>query len=63
VGEYLADQLLLPLALAGGGAFRTLRPTRHTTTNTQVLQKFLDIPVVCEQHAEDDWIIRLGACH
>lgn len=63
VGEYLADQLLLPLALAGGGAFRTLRPTRHTTTNTQVLQKFLDIPVVCEQHAEDDWIIRLVDGH
>lgn len=63
VGEYLADQLLLPLALAGGGAFRTLRPTRHTTTNIQVLQKFLDIPVVCEQHAEDDWIIRLVDGH
>ena len=60
IGEYLADQLLLPLALTGGGAFRTLRPSLHTMTNIKVLQMFLDIPVVCDQHAEDDWCIALG---
>lgn len=30
VGRYLADQLLLPLALAGSGAFRTLEPSART---------------------------------
>src|SRR5690606_9591286 len=29
VGPHLADQLLLPLALSGGGSFRTLSPTDH----------------------------------
>jgi RNA 3'-terminal phosphate cyclase (ATP) len=41
VGEHLADQLLLPLALAGGrGEFRTLPPTQHTRTNIDVIHRF-----------------------
>ena len=40
-GEHLADQLLLPLALAGGGAFRTLPLTRHASTNIDVIRQFL----------------------
>lgn len=42
VGEHLADQLLLPLALAGGGTFRTGPLTEHTTTNMAVIRRFLD---------------------
>lgn len=45
VGEYLADQLLIPLALAGGGAFRTVPLTRHSTTNADVIGRFLGIEV------------------
>lgn len=41
VGPYLADQLLLPLALAGGGAFRTLPLSHHATTNIEVIRAFL----------------------
>jgi RNA 3'-terminal phosphate cyclase (ATP) len=41
----LADQLLIPLALAGGGSFATLSPTRHTTTNAEVIKAFLDIEI------------------
>ncbi|MGB3969880.1 MAG: RNA 3'-terminal phosphate cyclase, partial [Planctomycetota bacterium] len=43
VGEHLADQLLLPMALAGGGAFRTMPPSLHTTTNAQVIRRFLPV--------------------
>jgi RNA 3'-terminal phosphate cyclase (ATP) len=43
VGSHLADQLLLPLALAGSGSFRTRTPTQHTTTNIEVVQKFLPV--------------------
>lgn len=50
-GPYLADQLLLPLALAGGGAFTTLPPTRHTHTNIAVIQKFLDVTFAVEELA------------
>jgi hypothetical protein len=35
VGENLADQLLLPLALAGTGSFLTHSPTRHTKTSIE----------------------------
>lgn len=38
VGPYLADQLLLPLALAGSGRFRTGRPSSHTLTNMAVIK-------------------------
>jgi len=43
VGEYLADQLLLPLALARGGAFRTTDLSSHARTNIAVVQTFLDV--------------------
>ncbi|MBI2947909.1 MAG: RNA 3'-terminal phosphate cyclase [Verrucomicrobia bacterium] len=45
VGEHLADQLLLPLALAGGGSFITFPLSAHTTTNIEVLKRFLPIEV------------------
>jgi RNA 3'-terminal phosphate cyclase (ATP) len=38
VGRHLADQLLIPSALARGGTFRTLSPTLHSTTNAEVIQ-------------------------
>ena len=45
VDEHLADQLLVPMALAGGGVFRTTTPSLHTTTNAAIVQRFLDVPV------------------
>ena len=43
VGEHLADQLLIPIALAGGCAFKTGKLSRHTRTNIDVISKFLSI--------------------
>jgi RNA 3'-terminal phosphate cyclase (ATP) len=46
IDPYLADQLLLPLALASGrSTFTTQRLTQHTLTNAQLIQQWLDIPV------------------
>lgn len=42
VGEHLADQLLLPMAMAGRGRFRTFAPSRHSRTNARVIESFLD---------------------
>ena len=39
VGRHLADQLVLPLALAGGGSFRTLPPTQHTRTQLDIIPR------------------------
>ncbi len=43
VGRHLADQLLLPIALAGGGSFTTMIPDNHVTTNLEVIEKFLPV--------------------
>jgi RNA 3'-terminal phosphate cyclase (ATP) len=40
VGPHLADQLLLPLAIAGG-AFITTKPTQHTLTNMETINAFI----------------------
>jgi RNA 3'-terminal phosphate cyclase (ATP) len=48
VGEHLADQLLLPMALAGGGAFVTFPLSPHAETNIHVLKEFLPIEVRTE---------------
>lgn len=43
VGRRLADQLLIPLALAGGGSFSTGPLSRHTETNMEVIEAFLPV--------------------
>lgn len=47
VGVFLADQLVLPLALAGAGCYVTLPPSGHTLTNIRVVQAFLPLDVRC----------------
>lgn len=41
VGRHLADQLLIPMALAGGGSFTTTAPDSHLESNIAVIEKFL----------------------
>jgi RNA 3'-terminal phosphate cyclase (ATP) len=41
VGECLADQLLLPMALAGGGSYVTLPLSMHSKTNVETIRTFL----------------------
>lgn len=43
VGEYLADQLMLPLALAGSGGFTTEAVSMHAKTNAAVIEQFLPV--------------------
>ena len=58
VGEHLADQLLLPLALAGGGCFHTLAPSGHTLTNIEVIRLFTGSAVRAERQAGTDrWAV------
>ena len=59
VGVHLADQLLLPLALSGGGSYVTLQPSRHTTTNIAVLQQFMALKIDCNELGPDRWSIEL----
>lgn len=45
VGEHLADQLLLPMSIGAGGRFVTGVPSLHTTTNIDVIRRFLDVEI------------------
>jgi RNA 3'-terminal phosphate cyclase (ATP) len=60
VGTYLADQLLLPLALAGGGSYLTLKPSLHTSTNIAVIQQFLNIDFKINQLDTDTCFINIA---
>ena len=42
-GEHLADQLLLPFALAGGGSFSAVTVNMHAKTNMEIIGKFLPV--------------------
>lgn len=57
VGEYLADQLLLPMALAGQGSFTTPALSSHLGTNCLVIEKFLSVRHVFE---ESDGVVRVS---
>lgn len=49
VGEYLADQLMLPFALAKSGSYRTLPLSQHSKTNLEVIKLFLDTKIRMEE--------------
>jgi RNA 3'-terminal phosphate cyclase (ATP) len=56
---YLADQLLLPLALAGGGRFTTLKPSAHTDTNAAVVRTLLPVDYQAHELGSDRWSITI----
>jgi RNA 3'-terminal phosphate cyclase (ATP) len=60
IGPYLADQLLIPMALAGGGTFRTGRLTPHAATNIAVISRFIDTPIR-EGTTGESVLVRIGA--
>lgn len=44
-GKYLADQILVPMAICGKGGFTTLKPSMHMLTNMEIIKQFLDIDI------------------
>ncbi|HBF51156.1 MAG TPA: RNA 3'-terminal phosphate cyclase [Massilia sp.] len=52
VGEHLADQLMLPLALAGGGRFTLSTVSGHAATNAAVIERFLPVSVRFERDGQ-----------
>jgi RNA 3'-terminal phosphate cyclase (ATP) len=57
-GPYLADQLLLPFALAGGGSFTTVKPSDHARTAADVIERFTGQRWLFEQQANGCHIVR-----
>jgi len=61
IGVHLADQLLIPFAMSGGGGFRTGPPSRHTLTNVEVVGRFLPVAMTCHEFSPRAWEVRIGA--
>jgi RNA 3'-terminal phosphate cyclase (ATP) len=59
IGEHLADQLLLLMALGQGGKFLSVEPSLHTKTHAQILKLFLDTKVTMEPVTETSWMIEV----
>jgi RNA 3'-terminal phosphate cyclase (ATP) len=57
VGEHLADQLLLPMALGEGGSFRTLAPSGHSRTQLELLGRVLGTRASALEERGDVWRI------
>ncbi|WP_417760494.1 RNA 3'-terminal phosphate cyclase [Shewanella sp.] len=59
VDDYLADQLLLPIALAGAGGFTTVAPSLHTQTNIAVIEQMLGQRFMVTELEAERWQIML----
>jgi len=59
VGEHLADQLLLPMALFGGGVFTTTDISKHTRTNIDIIKRFLDVEFKMTQLGRKCWKVEV----
>ncbi len=55
VGEYLADQLLLPMVLGVGGIFRTLKPSQHLLTNISIISQLMNIDIQLSEIEKGVW--------
>jgi RNA 3'-terminal phosphate cyclase (ATP) len=61
VYKYLADQLIIPMALAGAGRFITSEPSLHTLTNIEVVKKFLSVDISIVQLNQKQWQIEISS--
>jgi len=59
IGRYLADQLLVPMAVSGEGEFLTLEPSLHTLTNIAVINAFTGVHFFSEEIRADAWRIAI----
>jgi len=59
VDSYLADQLLLPMALAGGGSFTAIEWSQHAATNAEIIKKFLPIAIQTQKLGSGAFAVKL----
>jgi RNA 3'-terminal phosphate cyclase (ATP) len=59
VSEHLADQLLLPMALAGSGEFTTHVVSDHLRSNAALIEKFVEVGIGWEELGQRHWGVRV----
>jgi RNA 3'-terminal phosphate cyclase (ATP) len=61
IDQYLADQLILPLACAPGTSeLRTAKVTQHLLTNVDVVRLFINRPIVVDGAIGQTGAVRIG---
>ena len=55
IGEHLADQLLIPMALAGGGEMLCTEPSQHTKTQAEIIEKFIEVEFSFDEVSPNCW--------
>jgi RNA 3'-terminal phosphate cyclase (ATP) len=60
VGEHLADQLILPMALGGGGTFRTVTPSLHLRTQIETVRRFLGREIRLGEEDRGRWRVEVA---
>ncbi|MEO0419186.1 MAG: RNA 3'-terminal phosphate cyclase [Pseudomonadota bacterium] len=59
-GPYLQDQLLLPLALARGGAFTTVKISEHSRTAMELIERFTGTGFNVSEEPDKGWRIEVA---
>ena len=59
-GPYLQDQLLLPIALAGGGTFTTVKVSDHSHTAAAVIERFTGRRTTFVQQADGSHLVTVA---
>lgn len=59
-GPYLADQLVLPFVLAGGGKFTTVKPSQHTLTAIEIAKRFTGKRVDLVRQPDGEHLFAVG---
>lgn len=62
VGEHLANQLMLPMALAGSGRFTVSRVSQHAMTNAGAIGRFLPVDIRFERGERRSTCVIGSAC-
>ena len=59
VGSHLADQLIVPMALGGGGRFVTVEPTEHTRTQLALVPRFVGRAPTAIDRGDGTWLVEV----
>ncbi|WP_086933998.1 RNA 3'-terminal phosphate cyclase [Agarilytica rhodophyticola] len=59
VGEYLADQLIIPMLLNKGGSFRTFNKSLHLSTNIDIVNQIAGELVKLTHTCETQWQVSI----
>jgi len=63
IDEYLADQLLLPLAFASGRShFRSAKLTNHLITNAELIKEFINVEIDIDGEIGQPGLVTIQPC-